>query len=252
MVKKHVEEEGHGSSSERWLLTYSDLITLLMIFFIVMYSMSEVDKNKFMGMAQQLGIVFGNGQVISVEDSGPGGLLKDIPYNPKVEMDETQKKLEEYFEDSGLGSMATIHKDERGMVVSLNEGLLFSSGSADLDERSREILAKITGAIVAMPNYVRIEGFTDNVPIRSTQYKSNWELASQRAINVARIFIDNGFAPERIAAVSYGEYRPIVPNDNESNRKLNRRVDIVVMTQENSKLEPKMQNDNFEKEAGNE
>lgn len=248
MAKRHMEEE-HAGNHERWLLTYSDLITLLMIFFIVMYSMSEMDKNKFQGMAEQLGIVFGDGQVISVKDSGPGGLLKDISYNP---MDETQKKLEEYFEDSGLGSMANIYRDERGMVVSLNEGLLFSSGSAELDEKSREIIIKITGAILGLPNYVRIEGFTDNVPIRSVRYKSNWELASQRAINVSQILIDSGFAPQKISTVSYGEYRPIVPNDNENNRKLNRRVDIVVMTQENSKLEPKMKNENTSNGTGTE
>lgn len=248
MAKRHVEEEGVGNH-ERWLLTYADLITLLMIFFIVMYSMSAVDNNKFMAMAEQMGVVFGNGQVISVKDSGAGGLLKDIPYNPKVELDETQMKLQEYIEANGLGSMASIYKDERGMVVSLSEGLLFSSGSAELDEKSNEILKKISGAISGLPNYVRVEGFTDNVPISSGRYKSNWELASQRAINVAQILIDGGFAPQRISTVSYGEYRPTVPNDNEIDRKLNRRVDIVVMTQANSKLEPKMNNESKDEEA---
>jgi chemotaxis protein MotB len=250
MPKKHIEEEEHGSSSERWLLTYSDLITLLMIFFIVMYSMSAVDNNKFTAMAEQLGIVLGGGSVIAVSDSGAGGLLKDIPYNPKVELDETQKKLEQYFEANGLGSMAKIYRDERGMVVSLNEGLLFSSGSADLDGSSRELLKKITGVIIGLPNYIRIEGYTDNVPIGSARYRSNWELASQRAINVAQILIDSGFSPERIATVSYGEYRPTAPNNNEINRKRNRKVDIVIMDQAKNKMEPKMKSDNSNSEAG--
>jgi chemotaxis protein MotB len=248
MAKRHMEEE-HAGNHERWLLTYADLITLLMIFFIVMYSMSAVDKNKFQVVAEQLGVVFGDGQVILIKDSGAGGLLKDIPYNPKVELDETQKKLQDYIEANGLGTMASIYKDERGMVVSLSEGLLFPSGSAELDVKSHEILKKIAGAISVLPNYVRVEGFTDNIPIRSVHYKSNWELASQRAINVAQILIGGGSAPQRISTVSYGEYRPIVPNDNEVNRKLNRRVDIVVMTQENSKLEPKMNKENKDKEA---
>lgn len=237
MAKKRHEEE-HGGNHERWLLTYSDLITLLMIFFVVMYSMSQVDKAKFAAVAQQLSIVMGGGSETVLVDPG-SGIMKDLPNSPNEQMDEAAKSLEEYIVQNGLGTMAKIYRDERGLIISLNEGLLFDLGSAEVDDKSKEILAKIASSVKPMPNFVRIEGFTDNIPIKTARFASNWELASQRAINVAKIMMDNGIAGERISTVSYGEYRPMYPNDSNEHKKLNRKVDIIVINQENNKLEPK-------------
>jgi chemotaxis protein MotB len=240
MAKKHREEE-HAGNHERWLLTYADLITLLMIFFVVMYSMSQVDKAKFDSVAAQLSIVMGGGSVISAQDPGANGILKDMPTPSKSEMDIAQDKLEEYIVDNGLGDNAKVYRDERGLIVSLNEGLLFSSGSAELDMDSQIVLAKIANAIKGLPNYVRVEGFTDNVPIKTYKFASNWELASQRAINVSKLIIDNGLVPERLSTVSYGEYRPLFPNDSDEHKKQNRRVDIIVIDKQNDTMEPKAQ-----------
>jgi chemotaxis protein MotB len=261
MAKKHHEDE-HTGNHERWLLTYADLITLLMIFFVVMYSMSQVDKAKFDSIAAQLSIVMGGGSVITPQESGPNGILKDIPIPSKSEMDIAQEKLEEYIAENGLSDLARVYRDERGLIVSLNEGLLFNSGSAELDKDSQVVLVKITNAIKGLPNYVRVEGFTDNVPIKTAQFASNWELASQRAINVSKLMISDGLVPERLSNVSYGEYRPLFPNDSNDHRKLNRRVDIIVINQQNDTMEPKAQEDqknivdehntNVHKKAGNE
>lgn len=236
MPKKHQEEE-HGGNHERWLLTYADMITLLMIFFIVMYSMSQVDKAKFDAVAQQLSIVMGGGSPTVLTNPG-NGILKDAQPNPK-EIEKAEDALEKYIVDNGLGDMAKVFIDERGLVISLKEGLLFKSGSAEVDKSSQEILAKISSAIKGMSNYVRVEGFTDNVPIRNSRFASNWELASQRAINVGAILIVNGLAPERLSTVSYGEYRPLYANDSDEHRRLNRKVDIIVIDQKNNTMEPK-------------
>lgn len=242
MAKKRHEEE-HAGNHERWLLTYADLITLLMIFFVVMYSMSQVDKAKFDSVASQLAVVMGGGNIITPPDSGANGILKDTPTPSKSDMDIAQEKLEEYIVDNGLGNMAKVYRDDRGLIVSLNEGLLFNSGSAALDKESQEVLAKIANAIKGLPNYARVEGFTDNVPIKTSQFASNWELASQRAINVSKLMIDNGLVPERLSTVSYGEYRPLFPNDSNEHKKQNRRVDIIVIDHLNNTMEPKAQDD---------
>lgn len=239
MPKKRHEDE-HEGNNERWLLTYSDMITLLMIFFIVMYSMSQVDKAKFTAVAQQLSIVMGGGSATVLTDTG-AGIVKDMPPSTldNEQMDEAEKNLEEYIVQNGLGTMAKIYRDERGLIISLNEGLLFELGSAEVDKPSKEILAKIASSVKPMPNFIRIEGFTDNIPIKTARFDSNWELASQRAINVAKIIMENGIAGERISTVSYGEYRPMYPNDTDEHKRFNRKVDIIVINQANDKLEPK-------------
>lgn len=238
MPKRRHEEE-HAANHERWLLTYSDMITLLMIFFIVMYSMSQVDKAKFDAVAQQLSIALGGGSATITQGGGQSGLLKDMPVPPRSDVDEAEEALQKYIVDNGLGEMARVYKDERGMIISLNEGLLFQSGSADIDKDSQVVLAKIANAVKGLKNYVRVEGFTDNVPIKTLRFASNWELASQRAINVSKLMIDNGLQPEKVSAVSYGEFRPLQPNDSEEHKRLNRRVDIIVVDEHNNKMEPK-------------
>ena len=242
MARRHAEEES-GGNHERWLLTYADLITLLMIFFIVMYSMSAIDKQKFMAVANSLGISLGSGPKIIQENVGFNGVLPDgNPGKEQNQLDATEKKMEEYAANNNLGSLANIYMDERGLVVSLNEVLLFELGSADVDKGAKEILKKIGNMIAILPNYVTVEGFTDNLPIRTSRFPSNWELAAQRAINVSKILVENGVEPDKISAKSYGEFRPAYPNINAENRKRNRRVDIIVMKSEHNKLEPRMQN----------
>lgn len=239
MARRRVKEE-QVRNSESWLSTFADLITLLMVFFILLYSMSEVDKNKFKAVAEQLNVAMGGRSLAGTTDSGSNGLLKDMPDNPEADLDDTLDKLGKIIEDNGISSLAYIHKDERGIVISLNEKLLFNLGSADVGKESQKILKKIAETLSKLSNYIRVEGFTDNIPIRTEEYPSNWELASHRAINVAKILIKNGIKAEMLSTASYGEYRPAFLNDNEENRRLNRRVDIVVIKTELNKLEPKI------------
>jgi chemotaxis protein MotB len=122
--------------------------------------------------------------------------------------------------------------------VSFQDALLFETGSADINAKSLEMLQKLTVIANSVKNYIRVEGSTDDVPISSSKFPSNWELASQRAINVAKALVNFGVTPSRISATSYGEYRPVIKNNTAENRKLNRRVDVVFVNEENNTNEP--------------
>lgn len=263
--KKEKEEEEGGGGMERWLLTYSDLITLLMAFFIVMYAMSQVDAQKYSAVANSLSLVL-TGQAMSVlETQGPslaegisGQQVKEGPgISPQEQgqLDEVKKQIAEFIkaEDAqaaaqgsgAAGSTAklsdsiTVMEQERGLVISFKDTLLFASGSDELTPQARVIITKVGSALKYIPNYIRVEGHTDNLPINTGKFPSNWELSVLRATNVVHILQSNaGIAPNRLSIVGYGEYRPLVENSDTVNRSMNRRVDIVILKKKYDYFEP--------------
>jgi chemotaxis protein MotB len=224
---------------ERWLLTYADLITLLLAFFIVMYSMSQIDAKKFGKMAEALQGVLKGGENILMqgEQKTQGhGLLK------LGNLRSLQRQVEESF--SALGKQEDVQTEitERGLVVHIVESALFKLGSAELEPKAMDVLDLVFENIKNVPNHVRVEGHTDDRPINTVQYPSNWELSTARATQVARYFINmHGFPPDKISALGYGEFRPIRPNNSIENRAKNRRVDVVILTMELSLKEPSSQ-----------
>ncbi|WP_434577674.1 OmpA/MotB family protein [Thermoanaerobacterium thermosaccharolyticum] len=226
-------------SNERWLLTYSDMITLLMIFFIVLYTISTVNSQKFQQIAASLGKTFDGTNYVVGQYSG-NSILDSIKTTNNTSTDNTiESQLDKLIKQNNLQNMVTYKVDERGFVISLNDTLLFDTGSADVKPDQKATLIKIGNILKAMPNYIRVEGYTDNVPINNSQFHSNWELSVIRATNVVEILVnDVKIDPAKISAVGYGEYRPIVPNDSDKNRQLNRRVDIVIMNSDYNKWEP--------------
>ena len=254
MGRRHEEEE--HESSERWLLTYSDMITLLLALFIMLYTISSLDKGKYNALASNLGIAFNGGSSI-VESGYPGGngtggdgnggtsTANPAQTDPggtiivqgNYSQEDIERLVRSLIQSNGLDSMANVRLEERGVVVSFQDALLFGSGSADITDVSLEMLKKLTVIVSACKNYIRVEGSADDVPV-SGRFASNWELASQRAINVAKALMNFGINPSRISATSYGEYRPVVPNDTPEHRKLNRRVDIVFVNIEYNNNEP--------------
>lgn len=236
-MPKRRRSSGDHENLERWLLTYADLITLLLAFFVVMYSMSRVDAKKFGKMAEALnGVLKGGDQIIKNETesrkTGHGllqlGNLKMI-----------QQQIEERFKEINRQGEIKSELTERGLVVHIMESALFGEASADLKPRALEILDLIADKVRPLPNHVRIEGHTDDRPINTIVYPSNWELSSARATAVVRYLTSlHGIAPDRISALGYGEYRPISPNSSIENRAQNRRVDIVILTMELTIQEP--------------
>ncbi|GFN22639.1 OmpA/MotB family protein [Thermanaeromonas sp. C210] len=248
---KRGREENHDNK-ERWLLTYADLITLLMIFFVVMYAISDTNMKKLSALAQSLSQALTGTPGGLFTEAGPSMIpgLSGGPALPQAAsegqesspLDQIYTQLNEYIAASGLQQEIILTKEERGLVVGMVETVLFPRGSDQLTPRAREIITRVGKMLAPLPNYLRIEGHTDNLPIQTERFPSNWELASARALNVLHVLItEAGISPERLSATSYGEYRPLVPNDTEENMARNRRVDIVVLKETFNVVEPHLE-----------
>lgn len=228
---------------ERWLLTYSDMITLLMIFFIMMYVISNVNTQKFQALARVLGSAFGSSNILS---SGSAILPEQINNAGPVDSDTSQlallkKEIEKDIAEGGFNGKVTVSLQERGLVISLQDTVLFVSGSASLAPEARAIITKIGMTLKPLPNFIRIEGHTDNVPIHNLQFPSNWELSVARATNVVQELITQcGISPGRLSATGYGEYRPLAANDTGEHRQMNRRVDILILNGTFNPVEPQI------------
>jgi len=233
----HGEGEG-GGGDERWLLSYADFITLLLAFFIILYSMAEADKEKFMqlGMAfaQTFGVIGFQGGG-SIMEGGMGGGSSEffdfgnLPGQQRQFMG-VSEELEEYVSDNNLGSQIAVNVRNEGIAITLSNALLFPSGGVEMSPDSRETMAKIAELVRPIPNEIRIEAHTDNFPTNSALYPTNWELSASRAAAVARYLIEQeDIEPRRLSILGYGEYKPIYPNDTREHRLMNRRADIVVL-----------------------
>lgn len=183
-----------GKSSPAWMLTYSDLMTQLLIFFVMMFALASAMN--------------------------------------EMQLVKLKKKMEIYVTENRLEGYIGLKIDEKGLVISLREKLMFDSGEAEIHQEAKYILKDITKEIIDVPNNTRIEGHTDNVPIGPelrSKFPTNWELSTARATNVTRYLLETlNFPPKRISSAGYGEYQPVVDNDIEEHKAMNRRVDIVV------------------------
>ncbi|ABB14838.1 OmpA/MotB family protein [Carboxydothermus hydrogenoformans] len=257
---KRRQHEEKKPNHERWLITYADMITLLMVFFIVMYALSNVDANKFRALAESLSKALGGGGIV-LTNAGPdvvtgsnatvqGNLGKasqeQLPAVDEKDLKETanlaliKAKVDSYIKAKGLNASVTATLEERGVVISFKDAILFKLGSAELTPQAKAIVRQIGEILLPLPNYIRIEGHTDNLPINTSRFPSNWELSTARATSVVHELIDGlHFPPYRLSAVGYGEYRPKVPNTSEQNRQKNRRVDIVILRSKYEPVEPK-------------
>lgn len=215
-----------------WMDTYADTITLLLTFFILLYSFSTTDNEKLRLIAAAL-----KGQV-----SGVPMKLEDVPdiTDQDIEQGIGEKSpyqilledIQEIIDRNGLTETVKIREEDAGVVLQLSESILFDLGKSDLKADSTPILEVISGLIPSIENEIMVQGHTDNIPISSGTYESNWELSTSRAVNVVKYFIETkGFDPTRFSATGYGEYRPLVDNTTEENRAINRRVDILIVQQ---------------------
>ena len=223
---------------ERWLLTYADLITLLLAFFIVMYSMSKVDAKRFGRMQEALAGVL-KGGTVAIKKGDQMGALPGKGVLEVGHLKSLGEKVQESVQKLGDNKLISTEMTERGLVIHIMESALFREGSADLEPKAVATLDLVAKEIGDIPNHVRIEGHTDNKPINTARFPSNWELSSARATEVVKYLVNShGVKPDRISALGYGEYRPLVANNGDEGRAKNRRVDIVVLTMEMTVTEP--------------
>ena len=228
MIKRKKSEEDK-ENLERWLLTYADLITLLLAFFVMLYVFSKQDTRKYDAMTMQLKAIFSGGAGVVVEGGRTGSQTIEATNEGPSDI-QIRRELEKQIKAEVQEKNISVITDERGIVIRIMDKAFYDTGKADLKDRARETLDKIAPVIKTLPNEIRIEGHTDNVPINTYEFRSNWELSVRRATEVVRYLIENGgLAAQRISAAGYAEYRPVADNDSEANRALNRRIEIIVV-----------------------
>lgn len=212
------------NDKDRYLITYADLITLLLGLFIILYAMSNIDLEKYKDTVGALGNVFGSsGEIAGIEN--PEFLKQLSEQGPNL-----FDKLKNVISDNSYEDRVKLIHNERGITVSILEDIIFASGKAEITDKSKLVLGKIATVIRTIENDLRIEGHTDNIPIASKLYASNWHLSVARATNTAYYFMeDEKILPDRVSIVGYSEYKPVATNDTEEGRAQNRRVDIVIL-----------------------
>ncbi|MDO9311716.1 MAG: flagellar motor protein MotD [Nitrosomonas sp.] len=256
MLKKRKQEnDEHADNHERWLVSYADFITLLFAFFIVMYAVSSVNEGKYRVLSSSLVSAFKNDNSsnlapaqatdfspISIRQSNQTDSIKLID-NLSFRKTKKQEKMKSMAKNI-LHALEPLVKDGQvrvtqsslGITVEINASVLFSPGQAKLADNSSLTLQAVAHVIKGHEHEIHVEGHTDNLPIQTENFPSNWELSSARASSVIRLFIENGVEAHRLTALGYGENRPIETNETPDGRKRNRRVTVMIMSTDPDKV----------------
>ena len=231
--KKNDGGGDEGGGSPAWMTTFGDMMTLLLVFFVLLYSFSSMDVEKFKGfisaLQSQLGILEGGKTISENPNIDAGTLGQDYAQAPQ-NIREIMRELNNYIESNNLSDRVDVENKRKGLVISLTGEILYEQGRADIRDQGREVLAMISDILNDVPNDIMIEGHTDDLPIRTDEFPSNWELSTARAVNVIKFLIEErDFEPARLSAAGYSEYRPVAENNTADGRAENRRVEVVVL-----------------------
>ena len=257
-MKRREIKKRKNNGAPKWMVTYSDMVTLILVFFILLFSMSQIDLVKFEAIAES----FQNRMILdfypsaipaenptehtSIEERGentnefetPTQLRDNTDRDETTENDENNKdslstlleEIEAYLDENNLNNVITANRTEQGVVLVLQESILFDSAEAEILTSGMPFLDRIASLLHDIPNSVKVEGHTDSRPISNFRYPSNWELSGARASSVIRYLIEeNEFDESRFTSAGYADTRPAVPNDSPQNWSQNRRVEIVIM-----------------------
>lgn len=265
MVRRR-QQEIHVNN-ERWLVSYADFITLLFAFFVVMYSISQVNQSKYRVLSETFAVAFNqpndskanpapqdkinpsndpitptemgktatnentNPQAIELVDNKPDANTQSnttAQTKTSDELTQISDLVNEKFAQLINDQMIKVSSNELWLQIELNDSILFASGGVETSAQAQVIFTEIAEILKHYENPIQIEGFTDSVPIRNSRYPTNWELSSARATEIVKFLATKGVAPERLAAVGYGEFQPLASNDTEAGRAQNRRVAVMV------------------------
>ncbi|KAF0195868.1 MAG: chemotaxis protein MotB [Bacillota bacterium] len=220
--------------SGNWMITWSDLVTLLLCFFILLYSFSALDVDKFRKFIMSFqgqgmldgGTVPVNEDPPPVPDDGPSNEASGSFY---ADSGRLMIHIQEYLKENGIEGHIEVYREEQGVMIEIKDHLFFDSARAEIRSDGRPLLNKLAALLDQMPNDVVVEGHTDNIPIKTLEYPTNWELSAARSARVVRYFTEiSGLDPRRFAAMGYGEFRPAVSNATVEGRTHNRRVVLVI------------------------
>lgn len=234
-MRKRKRHEEH--MDESWLIPYADILTLLLALFIVLYAMSTVNEDKFQELKETLNAFFSGGAGVLVSDKGiteaqdrpmTDNTANDYLFEEK-KLRESQERMNEYFEEMGLSQVITTRVVKEGLLISIQDIALFDSGRAEVRAEASDLLTYLGVILAEVDNHVQVRGHTDNLPINTSHFPSNWELSMHRALNVMKKFTQiPNLEPNRFSVVGYGEYSPVVSNDSAEGRAKNRRVELLV------------------------
>lgn len=247
-------------SHDRWMMSYADFVTLLFAFFVVMYAISSVNEGKYRVLSDSLIRAFNpdprtlnpdpnaepgtnGGNVTAIDPSLLAPVIRPIQMPLQQDslpqtawqmemLEQAAAKIEQGLHGLVARKIVSVDRRENSVAVDINSELLFAIGSSQLLPEAERILQRIGDVLKSRPYYIEVEGFTDNIPIRTEVFPSNWELSAARAASVVHLFTRRGVPPERMVAVGYGQYRPKVSNDSEAGRRANRRVVVNISAPE--------------------
>lgn len=263
-------EKKQKKGAPAWMASFADLQQLLLVFFILLFSMSSVDENKFLSAVASIQKAL-NTSGLGLTDKGIEPITELIDIDKLTSMAEIKntqvsqelKEAQEFLENNQmngkpLSEYVKASKSDEGVILTIKDVLLFDSGSADIKSASGELISKMRELLSSKGRDIRVEGHTDNVPLRATsKYSDNWELSTARATRVASFIIDNKIVePTKVAVAGYSEYKPVAKNDSPENKSKNRRVDIVLLSDfkeaekkyEEKKAQEKQSENNEDKE----
>ncbi|MDQ0220370.1 flagellar motor protein MotB [Peribacillus cavernae] len=254
MAKRKKQKRHEEHVDESWLVPYADILTLLLALFIVLFATSSVDANKFKQLSTVFNQIFNGGTGVMdyqspVNNNNPSNTNKKemdqsvnqesgkgIPgKEEEQELAEIQRKVNQYIQKKQLTNKLATSLTEEGLLVTIRDNVLFGSGSADVREEDRKISRDISELLVMNPpRSIIISGHTDNIPIQTSQYDSNWDLSVMRAVNFMKMLLENEkLNPESFSAKGYGEFKPVASNKTDKGRAKNRRVEILIMPRVN-------------------
>jgi len=266
MAKRIIRED--TVSHERWMVSYADFLTLLLAFFVVMYAVSQRNEDKFRVLSRTLSEAFNMpersinpiqvGEPVTAVNPGnvPDAIEspEQLPGSGRVEEDEPKattsepqlpeefrrisRRVEEQFADLVARDLISVQGNEEWLEIELKSSLLFASGEATASAAARPIMQEMAAVVRDSELPIRVEGFTDDRPIATSIYPSNWELSSARAATIVKLLTEFGVGPTRLAAIGYGEFQPVARNDSEEGRAANRRV--VLMLSRSARLRPEL------------
>ncbi len=240
------EEEEEAEEGEEgapaWVMTFADLVTLLMVFFILLFAMGTIEEQKFRQLKASLKAALGTEEIPEagtregldvlkspddVLDEDTITAVDEVGAMVVKEVEEIASEVEDFVYKNKLAGQVEVSSDQRGTVITISDVVLFPPGKSRLTFAGKKTIQQVFDLLQQFNYDVRIEGHTDNSPIRTEQFPSNWELSASRAADVARMLVEEGFPPEKLSVVGFAEFQPKVPNTSPKNRAINRRIEIV-------------------------
>ncbi|MCM3749465.1 flagellar motor protein MotB [Paenibacillus pasadenensis] len=266
MSKKHRHDDHEEHVDESWLIPYADLLTLLLALFIVLYASSSVDAKKFEEMSRAFNIALsgGNGVLESYKSIDTEGMVSDVKKKEEgsssdvknesstqqqvtaanldkamqelmkkeqEDLEKLKRQVDQYIKDNGLSTSLETKLNQSRLMITISDRALFPSGSASVKPEAEKLGTFISSILQKYPNYeVMVTGHTDNQPISTSQFRSNWDLSTMRAVRFMDVLLQNSkLDPKRFSAVGQGEYEPVAKNDTEAGRAKNRRVEVSII-----------------------